>query len=254
MRSFALASGSAGNCFYFESEKKKVLVDVGLSFSKMSEKLEEKNLDVDLIDVIFITHEHLDHVKGFEMAFKNLKCDFYMSEGTFEALKLERDDRIKFVKNHDVLVFDDLKVFVVEKSHDAREAVSFVFESGGKKQGVFTDLGCVSDEIIHILKTLDVVYLEANYCEDFMKKSEKELNINYVNRLVSDKGHLSVGQCCDALKKFSFDGQRIILSHVSENTNSYANVYKCINEYLNKCDKNPILEVSFQNEATNWIN
>ncbi|MCA9495954.1 MAG: MBL fold metallo-hydrolase [Nanoarchaeota archaeon] len=257
MRSFALASGSSGNCFFIENESGiKVLVDLGLSFGKTKEILESRNIDINSINAIFITHEHSDHIKGFDIFLKKLDCDFYISKGTYEGLNDNYDeflDKIKFVKNHSLIDLSGVRVFVVEKSHDSKEAVSFVFDDGKKKIGIFTDLGEVSNEIKHILRTLDVVYFEANYCEDYINKNCRHMSPNYLNRLMSNKGHLSLKQSIDCLKEVAKNGQRIVLCHVSENTNFYENAYLQIRDALNSIELFPEIFVSFQGEACEWI-
>ena len=59
-----LASGSSGNSLYIESEKKKILVDAGLSGKKITSLLQEIGKTPEELDVIFVTHEHRDHIHG----------------------------------------------------------------------------------------------------------------------------------------------------------------------------------------------
>ena len=60
----SLYSGSSGNSIFVSSENTKVLVDVGLSGKKIIEALEQINENPNELDGIFITHEHIDHIKG----------------------------------------------------------------------------------------------------------------------------------------------------------------------------------------------
>ena len=254
MRTFALATGSSGNCFYVESKSNiKVLIDLGLSFSKIKEVLDEKGIDVLSIDAVCLTHEHSDHIVGLESFMKKVKCPIYMSRGTFTELNIQKSNKINFVKHHDKFSISDLNVFVLNKPHDAKEAISFVVECDDMKMGVFTDIGHITDEVKHVLKTLDIVYFEANYCERIIKEKGKNLSFHYLNRLMSDIGHLSISQSCEALVDFALDKQKIILSHISENTNSYENTYTIVKSYLSKFDKFPELIVGFQGEPTEWI-
>lgn len=259
MRSFALSTGSSGNCFYIESSNNtKILVDLGLTFFKTQELLENRGIDIKDIDAVFITHEHSDHIAGLKTFAKRVDCPIYLSKGTFEevsGIKLEDRDKKKWniVKHHNSFSVSDFKIFVVEKAHDAKEAISFVFYDGYKRIGVFTDLGSVSDEIKHILKTLDIIYFEANYCNNYVKRVRENFSSVYINRLTSDVGHLGLHQTCDALGESCNSNQKIVLSHISENTNSYENVYNSIKEYLINLEKFPELFISFQGEPTDWI-
>lgn len=258
MRTFALSTGSSGNCFYIESSNgTKVLVDIGIPFSKVESILESYGIDYKEIDSVLITHEHSDHVIGLKGFMRRSDCNVFISKGTYSEISdfkgCDKSKRIKFVSNHDVFNIEDMKVFVVSKPHDAKEPVNFVLDDGIKKIGVFTDLGHVNDELKHLLKNLDFVYFEANYCDDMICRVKDKFVSNYINRLVSDYGHLSINQTIDALVESSHNMQKIVLSHISENTNSYENTYRRVKEALNEVSKFPELIVGFQGEPTEWI-
>lgn len=251
MRTFALASGSSGNCYYVESNSGvKVLVDLGLSFTKTKELLEQRDVDIAEISAIFITHEHSDHIAGLQTFIKQLDIPFYMSKGTYDMVV--DFQQVSFVKHHEKLTIEDLHIFVLEKPHDAKEAVHFVFDDG-KKVGVFTDFGHVTDELKHVMKTVDILYFETNYCEDKIEKVRKNYNINYIHRLTSNTGHLSLQQATEALVDASHSDQVVILSHISENTNSYERSYGYVKKALQDIGKFPRIVVSFQGEPTPWF-
>jgi len=225
MRSFCLGSGSAGNSFYIESIKNEgVLVDFGFSFKRVREVLQSKEIDIFSLKGVFITHEHSDHCAGLEIFLKKV-CDVkvYLTKGTFDGLsksvREKFESRFEFVCEHDVLVVAGLRVLVLAKPHDVREPSSFVFESNSVKIGIFTDLGYVSREIKSVLKGLNVVYLEANYSNFILDNKKDEFHYGYVSRLSSGNGHLSLKECCSVLKEVYTKGMKVVLSHISRNTN-----------------------------------
>ena len=66
----SLYSGSSGNCFFIQSENTKILIDAGVSCKKVELALQEQfNLSLNVIDAIFVTHEHIDHTKGLSLIF-----------------------------------------------------------------------------------------------------------------------------------------------------------------------------------------
>lgn len=259
MKSFCLASGSSGNCWYIESKKGvKILVDCGLSFLKIKEILFSRNIKIEDLDAIFLTHEHSDHIIGLDLLLKNLKLDIFISKSSINNFLKNKDNldfkcKINYIKNHEVVNFGDLRVFVLEKPHDVDESLSFVFENNGKKIGIFTDLGHVPDSFYHILNTCDVLYFETNYCEQIISNKKNEFNQIYLHRLMSNFGHLSINQACNVLSKVCNDNQKIILSHISENTNSYENSYLKVKNFLAKEGKFPKIYVSFQNSSSDWF-
>lgn len=259
MKSFCLASGSSGNCWYLESENGfKVLIDCGLSFLRIKEILLERKIQVEDLDALFLTHEHSDHILGLDIFLKNLNVKVFSSESTIlnflkdDVKRLDNID-IEYVKNHQVINLDDLRVFVLKKPHDAEDSMSYVFENKGKKIGIFTDLGHVPSSFNHILKDCDVLYFESNYCEDIINLNKDNLNERYLHRLMSNFGHLSINQTCEALVDITNDSQKIILSHISENTNSYENSYLKVKNFLAEKNKFPEIHVSFQNDSSQWF-
>ena len=56
-----LASGSSGNSLYIESNKKRILVDAGLSGKKITSLLDEVGRKPEDLDAILVTHEHRPH-------------------------------------------------------------------------------------------------------------------------------------------------------------------------------------------------
>ncbi|WVT91871.1 MBL fold metallo-hydrolase, partial [Enterococcus durans] len=59
-----LASGSSGNSLYIESDKKRLLVDAGLSGKKITSLMAQIDRTPDQLDGILVTHEHRDHIHG----------------------------------------------------------------------------------------------------------------------------------------------------------------------------------------------
>ncbi|NQZ85479.1 MAG: MBL fold metallo-hydrolase [Nanoarchaeales archaeon] len=254
MKTFLLSTGSAGNSFYIESQNKtKVLVDCGLSYTKTKEILEEKNIDINELTAILITHEHSDHISGLDQILKQTKIPVYISQGTFDFLKIDKTEQINIVKHHDTLNFDDLNILVLNRAHDSREAISFIFNDNHKKLGIFTDLGHVDNESKHILKTLDIIYFEANYDDEIIAKNKDRFHYTYINRLTSNVGHLSLAQSIKAIKEFANNNQTIILSHISQNTNTYTNTYIQVKQALEEMNIYPNLHVGFQNESSDWF-
>jgi phosphoribosyl 1,2-cyclic phosphodiesterase len=52
--------------------------------------------------------------------------------------------------------------------HDGGHGSAFVVEAGNKRLGVLTDLGHVFKDLVHIVASLDAVFLESNYDPDML--------------------------------------------------------------------------------------
>ena len=67
MRVVVLSSGSRGNTTFIESGKKKILIDAGNTCKYIVDSLKGIGIDAGDLDGIFITHTHVDHVKGLKV-------------------------------------------------------------------------------------------------------------------------------------------------------------------------------------------
>ena len=61
LKIIVLGSGSAGNCALVCTGTSRVLIDAGLSATRLLERLAACGVEPDSLSGIFITHEHGDH-------------------------------------------------------------------------------------------------------------------------------------------------------------------------------------------------
>ena len=59
-----LFSGSSGNSVYISCGGVRILVDAGVSATRVEANLREIGVDIRNIDAILVTHEHVDHIRG----------------------------------------------------------------------------------------------------------------------------------------------------------------------------------------------
>lgn len=137
MKMSVLASGSTGNSTFIESTEGSVLVDVGLSCKKTDETLHQIGKSLQDVDAIFITHEHVDHIKGLKVIAKKYDIPIYANEKTWQAI--ERKDIIvnsdkKFLFNpmeeKDIL---GMNIQSFNVSHDAIDPQFYTFSKENKK-------------------------------------------------------------------------------------------------------------------------
>jgi phosphoribosyl 1,2-cyclic phosphodiesterase len=67
MEALVLASGSSGNAVLIRSGETSILVDCGVSALQVRKRLEAFDNTSEEIDVILLTHEHSDHVRGLDV-------------------------------------------------------------------------------------------------------------------------------------------------------------------------------------------
>lgn len=93
IRMSVLASGSTGNATFVENEKGSLLVDVGLTGKKMEELFSQIDRNIQDLNGILVTHEHIDHIKGLGVLARKYQLPIYANEKTWQAIE-KKDSRI----------------------------------------------------------------------------------------------------------------------------------------------------------------
>lgn len=233
MKVINLSSGSEGNITYIETDKSKIVVDMGLSCKDVENRLALLGVKGDQLDGIVVTHEHVDHTKGINVFSKKYNVPVYAHEEVWPSLadKLTRvDDKNKKVFTGDFFL-KDLLIQPVELPHDVK-CFGLSISCGEKKVSILTDLGHVTDKIFEVVKGSDLVYLEANH-DILMLKNSTKYPLTLKMRIAGPQGHLSNDQCADFIERLVRTGtKQIVLSHLSKENNSPDLAYTYICEKL----------------------
>ena len=86
MKICVLSSGSKGNTTYIESERVKILIDIGNSAKYVKEKLEDIGVEPEEINAVLITHTHVDHVKGLKVFENKYNIPVYITDVMLKSL------------------------------------------------------------------------------------------------------------------------------------------------------------------------
>ena len=63
LRFISLSSGSNGNCYYIGNDLVSILIDAGVGCRTLKKGLAEHGIDINDIDMVFVTHDHIDHIR-----------------------------------------------------------------------------------------------------------------------------------------------------------------------------------------------
>ena len=232
MRVCNLASGSKGNCTYVETENARVLVDVGVSAKYVIDNLNEINVLPESIDAILITHEHSDHIKGVANFARKYNVKILCAETLKEVLATQLQGCDNLIKSY-VGGFEiaDLKVIPFPLSHDSVACFGYKFIDGDASVSLATDLGYCSESVFKIIKSSAVVFLESNYDPEMLFACKYPPFLK--KRIMGKQGHLSNTDCALLAEKLAYSGTRqIVLSHISENSNTQFLAYTTVKNYL----------------------
>lgn len=201
-----LASGSKGNCCFVETNNHKILVDLGITNKRIVTCLANINQKIEDIDIICITHEHIDHIAGMAQVLKKSNALVLLTAGTYNAIlssknvdiaknlfEHNRKGLVKFLKNdyiiYEPLTFDDLTITAIKTFHDSRESCGYIFEENNKKIVYITDTGYVHQELHNMLKNADCYVMETNHDPQILMASSRPYPLKM--RILSGHGHMS---------------------------------------------------------------
>ncbi len=221
----SIASGSRGNCSIVWDDNDLLIFDYGISIKTFNKRISSLALD-SLEKSLFISHEHSDHSKGIPALLKKHHVDVYSEKGTLEALGLKAGYTM-----NGRMVLGNFEITPISVSHDAASPVAFIVKYGRYKITIASDLGIVSEELIHEAVGSRIVSFESNHDVEMLKSGRYPDNLK--RRILSNKGHLSNEQAAEALSMIVNEDTEIVLSHLSQENNSPDLAIECTRSYLN---------------------
>lgn len=217
MKIKVLASGSKGNSTYIETSNKKILIDVGISYSKITNALQEINVLPTEIDVVLITHVHNDHIYGLSSFIKKTKALAYITIDLLKEIKnIIPIDRIVIVNNEFKL--EETNIKLIPASHDV-VCYGYIIENNNKSLVYLTDTGYINSKYHDIMRNRTVYIIESNHDEKMLMEGPHPYPVK--QRVISDSGHLSNRYTGRYLKKIIGDNTKyIFLAHLSDKNNT----------------------------------
>ncbi|HNP97174.1 MAG TPA: MBL fold metallo-hydrolase [Cyclobacteriaceae bacterium] len=214
----SLNSGSNGNCYYIASNSEAILIDAGISCRETERRLRRLGLTMQNVRAIFITHEHSDHIYGLPSINKKYRIPIYISTKTLLKAQLKGVEAYNFNPYEPIRV-GDLTIRAFPVPHDAQDPHNFIVSNKAVNVGVFTDIGNITEHVIHNFEQCHAAFLESNY--DIQLLNAGSYPIALKNRIRDGFGHLSNLQAA----KLFVDHRppymsHLFLSHLSRNNNS----------------------------------
>lgn len=250
MKFSVLSSGSKGNTTYIETEKAKILIDIGNTTKYVKEKLEELEIEPSEIDAILITHTHIDHIKGLKSFQKKYNIPVYITDKMYPDMDFVENYR---VINEETFNIKDLSINVIKTSHDTNDSLGYIITSKEKTIVYITDTGYINRRYFDTLKNKEVYIMESNHDIEMLNNSSYPFALR--QRILSDKGHLSNYDSAKYLAKFIGDKTKyILLAHLSEENNTEELAYNELIDRLNKEKLNvDNIIITKQNKETELI-
>jgi phosphoribosyl 1,2-cyclic phosphodiesterase len=193
---------------------------VGLSCREIEKRMLRSGLLIQNVKAIFISHEHIDHIRGVEVLSKKYSIPVYINEKTLENGRIKmKNELVRPFDSEEVITINSLNVFPFFKSHDAADPYSFSVGCDGIRIGVFTDIGMVCEKLTSHFSQCHAAFLEANYDEEMLENGRYPVYLK--NRIRSDHGHLSNDQALSLFTEHKSEFlSHLFLAHLSKENNS----------------------------------
>ncbi len=228
-----IASGSKGNATIVRHNDTNILIDMGISLSRLREGLAEFNLDVKDIDAALFTHDHSDHICNLKSLSPRI---MYALKGTLSSTMTN------VIEVYRPFMIGDIKVTAFPISHDATNPCGFVLEAEGEKLTYMTDTGTFLEEAKKVVYNPDYLIIESNHDIRMLLKTNRPYELK--NRIMSEHGHLcNEDSAIAATTIIGPKTKQIILAHLSEEANTpeialaaYLKIFKHFNINIDKYD------------------
>ena len=186
-----IASSSSGNCYFLSDGKTPLLLEAGISISKIKKALAYK---LHLIQGCLISHAHLDHSRDLDGVLK-AGINSYMSKGTAEALGLS-GHRVKIVESKKQFQIGSWHVMPFDVIHDAPEPLGFILQSGQEKVLFLTDSAYTK----YVIPGITHLMIECNYIPEILEENIANRSISKSRKKRLLFSHFSLENVIDFIK------------------------------------------------------
>ena len=237
-RIYSLFSSSKGNSTYIGTKTCGILIDAGVSYTRLIKALAINEIDITAVKGVFVTHEHSDHISGVKMLTKKADVPVFAQAYTLENLF---DSGAIYSCGEDLkesVCIADMEVKCFNTPHDTNESCGYrITFADGKICAVCTDLGHITADVEKNLLGADTVLLESNYDDIMLKNGPYPAYLK--SRIRSKFGHLSNCDCGKFAERLIQSGTtRLILGHLSQENNTPHTADSTVASYLSEYKRN----------------
>jgi len=244
-----LASGSKGNSAYIKTNNHNILIDLGLTCLSIEKRLKELEVDPKSIDIVLLTHTHVDHTSALKVFMKKYKPIIYLTKKMYDELNMELEN-YEFID--DEIKIDTLLIETVKVSHDV-ECNGYVLTENDKSICYITDTGYIHEKNYKKITNKNIYVMESNHDVEMLMNGRYPYHLK--QRILGSRGHLSNEDASYCLKKvIGPNTKHIFLAHLSEENNSEERAYEVAATAMKEIDNTDVtIEIAHQNIQTSLV-
>lgn len=222
---YSLFSGSGGNAYLLRHKGTDILIDAGVNSRALCAALRSVGSSPENLSAIFITHEHIDHVRALDVFCKSVKIPVHIPDicannmPYFPGIALS-----SLFCRHDIIfsenIGENIAVHSFAVSHDSAAGVGYRFDftDTGDSFAIATDTGYVTPGMHEYMAGVHTAVIEANYDEAMLMCGAYPYPLK--KRILSSCGHLSNEASALFAAELEESGTKYItLAHLSRENN-----------------------------------
>lgn len=221
----SLGSGSSGNAYLFHTELGNFLIDAGVGIRRLLQNLASFAIAPQTIQAIFLTHDHIDHVRCADALSKKYNIPIFATEDTWKGYFANPIIRKRTDANlrHTIQKGQSFKLCGVQITpfpvpHDSFDCVGYFLEFDNCSLALLTDVGALTEEIRFRAAQADYLILESNYDLEMLRNGPYPLYLQ--QRIQNGHGHLSNVQAANLILQNQEHLRAVWLCHISQNNNT----------------------------------
>lgn len=223
-----LSSGSKGNCYIIDDGKTKLMLDCGIPWRKIQQRLNFATYD---IESCLLTHAHGDHIKALQDVLK-AGIDTYASAGCWNQSGVNMTHRGHIIEAKEQFTIGTWTILPFEVEHDCDEPLGYLLVNGEGEKLLFATDTCY---LRYRFSGLTHLLIECNHALDIIKANVEagRLSVDLKNRIIQT--HFSLANVKEFLKASDLSKvKEIHLIHLSDDNSDEARFKREIRELTGK--------------------